>query len=84
MKKETLEERSYNERDLIKCYCGHTTTCDCEPEQERSYSEEDLREAFKCSRTVYNYKSEWEETYSDIMTSSKFESFDKWFEQFKK
>jgi len=39
-------ERSYNERDLIKCYCGHTTTCDCEPEQERSYSEEDMIEAF--------------------------------------
>lgn len=19
--------------NLIKCYCGHTTTCDCEPEQ---------------------------------------------------
>jgi len=28
------QERSYSERDLIKCYCGHTTTCDCGPEQD--------------------------------------------------
>jgi hypothetical protein len=51
---------------------------------ERMYSEEDLREAFSGGRTVYNYKSEWEETYNDNMTSSKFENFTKWFEQFKK
>ena len=44
-------ERSYNERDLIKCYCGHTTTCDCEPEQERSYSEEDMKKCWDaCER----------------------------------
>ncbi len=28
--------------NLTKCYCGHTTTCDCIPEQERSYSEEEV------------------------------------------
>ena len=52
--------------------------------QQRMYSEEDLRKAFSGGRTVYNYKGEWEETYNDNMTSSKFENFDKWFEQFKK
>jgi hypothetical protein len=52
-------------------------------QQETMYSEEDLRKAFSGGRTVYNYKSEWEETYNDNMTSSKFENFDKWFEQFK-
>ena len=55
-----------------------------EPKQERMYSEEDLREAFKSGRMVENYKGEWEETYSDEMTSSKYEDFNKWFEQFKK
>ena len=32
-------------KEEIKCYCGHTTTCDCgpeEPKQERSYSEEEV------------------------------------------
>ena len=28
--------------DLIKCYCGHTTTCDCIPEQKKSYSDEEV------------------------------------------
>jgi hypothetical protein len=51
---------------------------------EKSYSKEDLLEAFKASRTVKNYKGEWEETYSDEMTSSKYENFKEWFEQFKK
>ena len=31
-------------KDLIKCYCGHTTTCDCGPQQERSYSEEEVKD----------------------------------------
>jgi hypothetical protein len=41
-------------KETTKCYCGHTTTCDCGPEQyfkdiefpqqERSYSEEDMQE----------------------------------------
>ncbi len=51
---------------------------------EKMYSEEDLRKAFSAGRTVYNYKGEWEETYSDQMTSSKYEDFIEWFEQFKK
>jgi acetone carboxylase gamma subunit len=37
------QERSYNERYLIKCYCGHTTTCDCEPLEEPK--QETLEEA---------------------------------------
>jgi hypothetical protein len=49
----------------------------------RMYSEEDLEQAFSSGRTVKNYKGEWEETYSDEMTSSKYENFKKWFEQFK-
>ena len=28
--------------NLIKCYCGHTTVCDCIPEQEKSYREEEV------------------------------------------
>jgi hypothetical protein len=52
-------------------------------QEERMYSEEDLRKAFSAGRTVYNYKGEWEETYSDQMTSSKYEDFIEWFEQFK-
>ena len=54
-------------------------------EQDKNkFSEEDLKEAFKSGRMVKNYKAEWEETYSDTMTSSKYEDFNQWFEQFKK
>ena len=42
-----------------------------------------MRKAFSGGRTVYSYKAEWEETYSDTMTSSKYEDFNQWFEQFK-
>jgi len=43
-------------KDETKCYCGHTTYCDCGPEtiedgvklqQERSYSEEDIKPIHK-------------------------------------
>jgi len=88
-KQETLEEfikKSYLSRleDCLKVDFEDGVKLGAKWQQERMYSEEDLREAFKCSRTVCNYRREWEETYSDIMTSSKFESFDKWFQQFKK
>jgi hypothetical protein len=57
---------------------------DRDKQDKNKYSEEDLRKAFSAGRTVYNYKGEWEETYSDQMTSSKYEDFIEWFEQFKK
>jgi len=31
--------------DLIKCYCGHTTTCDCGPKQE-TLEQETVEEYF--------------------------------------
>jgi hypothetical protein len=52
-------------------------------QSKKLYSEKDLEQAFSSGRTVKNYKGEWEETYSDEMTSSKYENFKKWFEQFK-
>jgi len=56
------QERSYNERDLIKCYCGHTTTCDCEPEQEISYSEEDMEVAyFEGREGLYSFNDWFEQ-----------------------
>jgi hypothetical protein len=51
---------------------------------ELRFSKEDLLEAFKASRTVKNYKGEWEQTYSNEMTDAKYETFEEWFEQFKK
>ena len=94
----------YEEPKQIKCYCGHTTYCDCGPlkepkqetleeaaenyvnstrlrnykvlfiegakwQQERMYSEKDLKEAFKGGN-----KTSW----------IKENTFEKWFEQFKK
>ena len=44
-------------------------------QQERSYSEEDLREAFKQSRLAKIFERDMPPVY---------ESFDEWFEQFKK
>jgi hypothetical protein len=29
-------------KEETKCYCGHTTYCDCGPEQERSYSKKEV------------------------------------------
>lgn len=69
-------------KELIKCYCGHTTTIDIVPawregfvigakfQQERSYSEEDLKEAFQSGFTNgFNMNSV---------------TFEQWFEQYKK
>jgi hypothetical protein len=65
-------------KEETKCYCGHTTYCDCGPEQERSYSEEDLRIAFTeghdSARMKGSYKSNG--TFE--------EDWNQWFEQFKK
>ena len=86
MKQETLEEVaekyasiSFNKQDLYDGFIEGAKW-----QAERMYSEEDLKEAFKSARTVYNYKGEWQETFSDDMTSRKYESFEEWFEQFKK
>ena len=62
-----------------KCYCGHTTTCDCGPDfkdielpqQERSYSEEDMRKAFIAG-------------FTPKLTTTLNDSFNKWSEQYKK
>jgi hypothetical protein len=85
MKQETLEKAADNwVRQPIIGTKRESFIAGYKLAQERMYSEEDLRKAFSGGRTVYNYKGEWEETYNDNMTSSKFENFDKWFEQFKK
>jgi hypothetical protein len=61
-------------KDLIKCYCGHTTTCDCIPEQERSYSEEEMRECYEFAiENVQLGRNGYE-----------WITFEEWFEQFKK
>jgi hypothetical protein len=87
-KQETIEEvakRTYQKglQDDIAFSFYDGVRLGSQWQSERMYSEEDLREAFKQSRTVYNYKGEWQETFSDIMTSSKYETFEEWFEQFK-
>ena len=50
-----MERFIANAKQETKCYCGHTTYCDCGPEtiedsakwqQERSYTEEDMAESF--------------------------------------
>jgi len=39
----------------IKCYCGHTITCDCEPKQETlEESAEKYAEIYRCPATNYN------------------------------
>jgi hypothetical protein len=85
MKQETLEKLAKDfysdENQLMERIAFKRGYTECE---ERMYGKEDLRKAFSGGRTVYNYKGEWEETYNDNMTSSKFENFDKWFEQVKK
>lgn len=67
-------------KDETKCYCGHTTYCDCGPEtiedgtklqEERSYSEEDMRKAFIAG-------------FTPKLTTTLNDSFNKWFEQFNK
>ena len=71
-------DRVYFDTQVEKCIIDMTKW-----QAKRMYSEEDLEQAFSSGRTVKNYKGEWEETYSDEMTSSKYENFKKWFEQFK-
>jgi hypothetical protein len=99
-KQETLEEAAAKEFPLVNdesCKTGfvekinlkfirarQTFIKGAKWQAERMYSEKDLEQAFSAGRTVENYKGEWEETYSDEMTSSKYENFKKWFEQFKK
>jgi hypothetical protein len=126
-----MENIEQEEPKQIKCYCGHTTYCDCGPlevseeakqraknymslkgvlepkqeileqaaekylnekyqkgsylgnlfiagtkwQKERMYSEDDLREAFKQSRNAFIFEKDMPPVY---------ESFEDWFEQFKK
>jgi hypothetical protein len=82
---ETLEEAAfhYSKNKINKNTSLLDFTKGAKWQAKRMYSEEDLEQAFSSGRTVKNYKGEWEETYSDEMTSSKYENFKKWFEQFK-
>jgi hypothetical protein len=66
-------------QEQIKCYCGHTSYCDCGPQEEtkqnqveRMYSEEEVE---KIARAAYTF-GEKEFKY--------FGAFKEWFEQFKK
>jgi hypothetical protein len=66
--------------DLIKCYCGHTTTCDCIPEQEKSYSEKEVKElAFN-----FYYDMSRKMSVPENLISENFTNLEEWFEQFKK
>jgi hypothetical protein len=67
------------QEEQIKCYCGHTSYCDCGPQEEtkqdqveRMYSEEEVE---KMVRAAYTF-GEKEFKY--------FGAFKEWFEQFKK
>jgi hypothetical protein len=77
----------------IKCYCGHTTICDCEPlkepKQERMYSEEDM---IKFAEFVATYPDKNKNINGQILhAKSKYDGSERtidllqvWFEQFKK
>lgn len=85
--------------NLTKCYCGHTTTCDCGPEEPKQETLEEAAERFANSTRLKNPKSlfcegaKWqqERSYSeeevlDLLRKSHFveQNIDEWFEQFKK
>jgi len=83
----------------IKCYCGHTITCDCEPLQE-TLEEANWKVIGTKNDTFYNgAKWQQERMYSEEDMAEAFiacwkanvpdgieckVSFNKWFEQFKK
>jgi hypothetical protein len=46
-------------KKLIKCYCGHTTTCDCGPEEAK---QDEIMERF-----IANAKQQ-ERSYNEIIT----------------
>jgi hypothetical protein len=73
-----IEGLSFKEEPKqIKCYCGHTTYCDCEPleepKQERMYSEEDMK---KCWDACERFDRPISEGYAP--------NFNEFIEQFKK
>jgi len=89
----------YEEPKQIKCYCGHTTYCDCGPLEEPK--QETLEEAFEkwsdkqfvCSELdILKFGAKWqaEKMYSkeDLraawMAAKNSSDFNEWFKQFKK
>lgn len=58
-------------KEQTKCYCGHTTTCDCGPKQET------LEEV---AESIHNLIDEY---VNDVMGGCNLR-FEEWFKQFKK
>jgi hypothetical protein len=69
----------------IKCYCGHTITCDCGPESDEDY---EPNEALKSAKEKYDewnatlmdgieYES-WDEIYDDYVGESDLHEFVQW------
>jgi hypothetical protein len=74
------------EPNQIKCYCGHTTMCDCVPldegKQERMYSGEDMKQfAFEC---VANFLSNDDNKVEIKLVDVVIDRVNTKFEQFKK
>jgi len=74
------------EPNQIKCYCGHTTMCDCVPldegKQERVYSGEDMKQfAFEC---VANFLSNDDNKVEIKLVDVVIDRVNTKFEQFKK
>jgi len=80
MKKETLEEAAKNYAEKVGNVTGKGWLYDAVKfganyQAERMYSEEDLREVFKQSRQCKIFEKDMPPVY---------ETFEEWFEQFKK
>ena len=43
-------------KDLIKCYCGHTTTCDCGPEVPKQETLDEFAKEFANNSAITNYE----------------------------
>ena len=94
------QERSYSERDLIKCYCGHTTTCDCGKEEPKQETLEEAAKRYDKNYDIRNsfiagYKLAQERSYSEEDMLKSFiagincesnngKNFEQFIEQFKK
>ena len=64
-----------------KCYCGHTTYCDCGPDEEKSYNDEEVIELLQKALTHQDDG----ETGSLVTAQGKIRTanFYSWFERFK-
>ncbi|MEI6797857.1 MAG: hypothetical protein WCO04_01410 [Pseudomonadota bacterium] len=88
-------EKPQEEPKQIKCYCGHTSYCDCGPldETKQETLEEVVNNFKKTDVYINEIKQEQERMYSEEDLKSAFfnggdmkdiEEFNHWFEQFKK